>query len=172
MRWQSRRKTLKKVAYFGVFTALALIFSYVEALIPFHIGIPGVKLGLANLIVVIALYKLGPQEALCLSVTRIILSGFLFANLFSIIYSLAGGVLSFAIMALLKKRGTFSVYGISMAGGVFHNIGQLLIAMIVVESFSVAYYVPVLLVAGVLTGLVIGIAASEMLKRLTRLEFE
>ena len=162
---------MKKVAYFGVFTALALIFSYVEALIPFHIGIPGVKLGLANLIVVIALYKMGAKEALCLSVVRIVLAGFLFANLFSIIYSLAGGVLSLAVMALLRKTGSFSVYGVSMAGGVFHNIGQILIAMIVVESFSVAYYVPVLLVAGVLTGLLIGIVADGMLKRLAGLEF-
>lgn len=161
---------MKKVAYFGVFTALALIFSYVEALIPFQIGIPGIKLGLANLIVVIALYKLGPKEAFCLSVVRIVLSGFLFANLFSILYSLAGGVLSFAVMALLKKCGTFSVYGVSMAGGVFHNIGQILVAMAVVESFRVAYYIPVLLAAGILTGLVIGIVAGEMLKRLVRLE--
>jgi len=161
---------LKKVAYFGVFTALALIFSYVEALIPFHIGIPGIKLGLANLIVVIALYKMGAKEAFCLSVVRIVLSGFLFANLFSIIYSLAGGVLSLAVMVLLKKCGTFSVYGVSMAGGVFHNIGQIMVAMAVVESFSVAYYIPVLLVAGILTGLVIGIVAGEMLKRLIGLE--
>lgn len=161
---------MKKVAYFGVFTALALIFSYVEALIPFHIGIPGIKLGLANLIVVIALYKMGAKEAFCLSVVRIVLSGFLFANLFSIIYSLAGGVLSLAVMVLLKKCGTFSVYGVSMAGGVFHNIGQIMVAMAVVESFSVAYYIPVLLVAGILTGLVIGIVAGEMLKRLIGLE--
>lgn len=163
---------MKKVAYFGVFTALALIFSYVEALIPFQIGIPGVKLGLANLIVVIALYKMGTRDALCLSVVRIVLSGFLFANLFSIIYSLAGGILSLAVMAFLRKRESFSIYGVSMAGGVFHNIGQILIAMIVVESFSVAYYIPVLLVAGVLTGLLIGIVSDEMLKRLAGLEFK
>ena len=159
-----------KVAYFGVFTALALIFSYIESLIPFQIGIPGVKLGLANLIVVVALYKMGTREAFCLSVVRIVLSGFLFANLFSIIYSLAGGMLSLVVMSLLKRRDSFSVYGVSMAGGVFHNIGQILIAMVIVETFSVAYYIPVLLVAGVFTGLVIGIAANEMLKRLAGLE--
>ena len=132
-----------KVAYFGVFTALALIFSYIESLIPFQIGIPGVKLGLANLIVVVALYKMGTREAFCLSVVRIVLSGFLFANLFSIIYSLAGGMLSLVVMSLLKRRDSFSVYGVSMAGGVFHNIGQILIAMVIVETFSVAYYIPV-----------------------------
>ena len=140
-----------KVAYFGVFTALALIFSYVESLIPFHIGIPGVKLGLANLIVVVALYKMGTEEAYVLSVARIVLSGFLFANLFSIIYSLAGGMLSLTVMVFLKKKGWFSVYGVSLAGGVMHNVGQLLIAMLIVETFSVSYYLPVLLVAGAIT---------------------
>lgn len=154
-----------------MFTALALIFSYIETLIPFQIGIPGVKLGLANLIIVIALYKMRVRDALALSVVRILLAGFLFANLFSIIYSLAGGVLSLAVMAFLKKRGTFSVIGVSVAGGVFHNIGQLLVAMFVVETFSVAYYVPVLLVAGVITGCLIGIVSNEMLKRLSGLEF-
>ena len=154
----------------GVFTALALIFSYIETLIPFHIGIPGVKLGLANLIIVIALYKMGTGDAFVLSVVRIVLAGFLFANLFSIIYSLAGGILSLIVMALMKKREWFSVIGVSVAGGVFHNIGQLLVAMFVVETFSVAYYVPVLLIAGVATGFIIGILANEMLKRLMGLE--
>lgn len=158
-----------KVAYFGVFTALGLIFSYVESLIPIQLGIPGVKLGLANLVIVIAIYKMGLKESLLLSVTRIVLSGFIFANLFSIIYSLAGGLLSLAVMWNLKKRDGFSVVGISIAGGVSHNIGQLFIAMVVVESFSVSYYIPVLLVAGVITGFVIGLVAGEMLKRLAKL---
>ena len=159
-----------KVAYFGVFTALALIFSYVETLIPIQLGIPGVKLGLANLIIVIALYKMSLKETYLLSVTRVVLSGFIFGNLFSIIYSLAGGLLSLTVMALLKKRGGYSVMGISVAGGVFHNIGQLVIAMIVVETYSVIYYVPVLLVAGVVTGLLIGIASGEMIKRLVNIQ--
>ncbi len=160
-----------KVAYFGVFTALALIFSYVESLIPFQFGIPGVKLGLANLIIVIALYKMRLFEVFLLSIVRILLSGFIFGNYFSILYSLAGGLLSLAVMALLKKLGGFSVIGISVAGGVFHNVGQLLTAMVVVETFSVIYYVPVLLVAGVVTGFLIGIAAGEMLKRLVNINF-
>ncbi|MDY5845687.1 MAG: Gx transporter family protein [Bariatricus sp.] len=159
-----------KVAYFGVFTALALIFSYVESLIPFHIGIPGVKLGLANLIIVTALYKMGTKEAYALSIARILLSGFLFANLFSIIYSLAGGMLSLTVMAFLKKKGWFSVYGVSLAGGVMHNVGQLLIAMLIVETFSVSYYLPVLLIAGAVTGVVIGVLAEAMLKRLSGLD--
>jgi heptaprenyl diphosphate synthase len=158
-----------RVAYFGVFTALALIFSYVETLIPFHFGIPGMKLGLANIIIVLVLYRLGVKEAYLLSVVRVLLSGFLFGNYFSIIYSLAGGILSLSAMALLKRNGGFSVMGVSIAGGVFHNIGQLAVAMLVVETFSVIYYVPVLLVAGMVTGLLIGIAANEMLKRLVNL---
>ncbi|MEY8429090.1 Gx transporter family protein [Lachnospiraceae bacterium 48-42] len=160
-----------RIAYFGVFTALALIFSYVETLIPVSFGIQGVKLGLANLIIVIALYKMRLKEVYLLSVTRILLSGFLFGNYFSILYSLAGGLLSLTVMALLKKREGYTVIGISAAGGVFHNVGQLLVAMAVVESFAISGYLPVLLIAGLLTGLLIGILAGQMLKRLTNIRF-
>lgn len=155
-----------KAAYFGVFTALALIFGYVEMLIPIHFGVPGIKLGLANLMIVIMLYKSGPKDALLLSVVRIVLSGFLFGNLFAILYSLAGGILSLAVMAVLKRRGTFSVMGVSIAGGVFHNIGQLAVAMAVVETYRVGYYLPVLLIAGMVTGMLIGIVSNEVLKRI------
>lgn len=160
-----------KVAYFSVFTALALIFSYVETLIPIQFGIPGVKLGLANLIIVIALYRMKLSEAYLLSIVRVLLAGFIFGNYFSIIYSLAGGILSLTVMALLRKKGGFSVIGVSIAGGVFHNIGQLIVASVIVETFSVMYYVPVLLIAGLVTGLLIGIASDGMLKRLANLEF-
>ena len=160
-----------KVAYFGVFTTLALIFSYVETLIPIQFGIPGVKLGLANLIIVIALYRMKLSEAYLLSIVRVLLAGFIFGNYFSIIYSLAGGLLSLTVMALLRKKGGFSVIGVSIAGGVFHNIGQLIIASVIVETFSVMYYVPVLLIAGLVTGLLIGIASDGMLKRLANLEY-
>ena len=160
-----------KVAYFGVFTTLALIFSYVETLIPIQFGIPGVKLGLANLIIVIALYRMKLSEAYLLSIVRVLLAGFIFGNYFSIIYSLAGGILSLTVMALLRKKGGFSVIGVSIAGGVFHNIGQLIVASVIVETFSMMYYVPVLLIAGLVTGLLIGIASDGLLKRLANLEF-
>ena len=160
-----------KVAYFGVFTALALIFSYVETLIPINFGIPGVKLGLANLIIVIALYKMRLREVYLLSIVRVLLSGFIFGNYFSIIYSLAGGLLSLTVMSVFKRKDGFSIMGISIAGGVFHNVGQLIVAMLVVETFSVAYYVPVLLIAGMITGLLIGIVSNEMLKRLVNVHF-
>lgn len=155
-----------RAAYFGVFIALALIFSYVETLIPIYFGIPGIKLGLANLLVVIVLYKRNAKEALLLSIVRIVLAGFMFTNLFSIVYSLAGGILSLAVMKFLKERDIFSVMGVSIAGGVMHNMGQLLVAMLVVETYRVGYYFPVLLIAGMLTGLLIGVAANEVLKRL------
>ena len=156
-----------KTAYFGVYIALALVLSYVEALIPISFGVPGIKLGLANLIIVIALYKSErAYNALIISVIRIILSGFMFGNMFAIIYSMAGGVLSFIVMAFLKKRNSFSIMGVSIAGGVFHNLGQLIIAMIVVESYKIGFYFPVLLVAGLVTGALIGIVAGEVLKRI------
>ena len=160
------RKVGNRVAVFGVFTALALIFSYIELLIPVNFGIPGAKLGLANLVTVIVLYKTDWRDALLLSVVRVVLAGFLFGNLFGILYSLAGGLLSVTVMAALKKTGTFSVIGVSMAGGVSHNIGQLIMAMLVVETYAVGYYLPALLIAGLLTGAFIGAAGRELLKRI------
>ena len=154
-----------KVAVFGVFTSLALILSYVELLIPINFRIPGMKLGLANLLVVILLYKGCPRDALLLSVIRILLSGLIFGNMFSIFYSLGGGLLSLAVMVFLKKTGQFTVAGISIGGGASHNVGQLLVAMFVVQTYQVGYYLPVLLIAGVITGAVIGILSAEVLKR-------
>lgn len=159
----------KEAVHFGVFTALALLFSYIETLIPFHIGIPGVKLGLANLIIVIALYKMPWEQTFLLSVTRVILTGFMFGNLFSILYGLAGGILSLFVMTFLKKGQHFSVIGVSVSGGVFHNVGQLLVAMLATESLNLFYYVPVLIISGLLTGIVIGILANEMLSRLKKI---
>lgn len=150
-------------------TALALIFSYVESLIPIHFGIPGAKLGLANLVTVLALYKSGWKDALIISTLRIILSGFMFANLFAILYSLSGGLLSLAVMALLQKNGRFGLMGVSIAGGVSHNIGQLVMAMLVVETYAVGYYLPWLLIAGTLAGTFIGIISGEILKRIKTL---
>lgn len=160
-----------RAVQFGVFTALALLFSYIESLIPFHIGIPGVKLGLANLIIVVVLYKTEYKQVYLLSVTRVILAGFLFGNLFSILYSLAGGLLSLSMMILAKRKDGYSVIGVSVIGGVFHNVGQILMAMLVTESWKLIYYLPVLLLFGVLTGIVIGVVSKEMLNRLASIRF-
>ncbi len=160
-----------RTAYFGMFTALALIFSYVESLIPISFGIPGVKLGLANLAIVIVLYSMDAKSAYLLSFIRIVLAGFMFGNLFSIVYSLAGGLLSLSVMMFLKKTGKFSVIGVSVAGGVCHNVGQLLIAVIVLESVSIANYLPVLMISGLFTGFVIGIVSMETMKRLIKFKW-
>lgn len=150
----------------GLLTALGLIIGYIEFLIPIPLGIPGVKPGFANIVIVWALYSLGPWEALMINGMRIFLSGFLFGNFSMILYSLAGAAVSFLCMCLAKKSGLFSMTGVSMIGGVMHNMGQLLVAMAVLETVSLVYYGPVLLAAGVITGLLIGIVTGEVKKRL------
>lgn len=150
----------------GLFLALALICSYVESLIPFHFGIPGVKLGLTNIVIVLVLYCTGAKEAFIISVLRIILSGFMFGNVFSILYSLAGGCLSFLAMYFMKRIKRFGVISVSTMGGIFHNIGQLFVAACIVENFSIFYYIPVLLLAGSLTGILIGVLAQELMIRI------
>lgn len=155
----------KKTAYLGLFAAVAIIFGYVESLIPFFAGIPGIKLGLANLAVLFILEKYTWKEAALVSAVRILVIGFLFGNMFSILYSLAGASLSLAVMTLMKKKSGFSILGISVSGGVSHNIGQLITAALIVENASFFYYAPALLVSGVITGLLIGILTREVLKR-------
>lgn len=167
---------MKKTVVLGFFLALALILAYVESLIPFSIGIPGIKLGLPNLIVVLLLYrdeadqKRTTKEALTVNILRIVLSGFLFSNLYAILYSIAGALFSFAAMCFGRRLHCFSLVGVSVLGGVFHNIGQIIVAMLVVETFYVGYYVPFLIVAGTLTGTILGFAAMEIMPYLRRYE--
>ncbi len=160
----------KKVAYFGVLLSLSLILSYVESLFPFGFGIPGVKLGLANLVTMIALFCLGTRRAILLSVLRVILSGILFGNMFSIVYSLSGAAVSLFIMILLKKTKRFSVLGVSIAGGVAHNIGQIILATFLMENKAFFYYIPVLLIVGTVTGMLIGVGSNEVMKRLPKIQ--
>lgn len=159
----SLTKGLNKTAYMGLLTALALILSYVENLISFQPGIPGVKIGLANLAVLICLYLFGWREAVILTIVKALVSGLLFGNLFMITYSLSGALFSALTMILLKKSGLFHVPVVSAAGGVMHNMGQLLVALFIVETYSVVYYIPVLILSGLITGIVIGMAASLVL---------
>lgn len=156
----------KKTAYLGLFSAVAIIFGYVESLFPFFAGIPGIKLGLANLAVLFILEKYTWKEAALVSAVRIIVVGFLFGNMFSFLYSLAGAGLSLSIMTLMKKFSGFSILGISVAGGISHNIGQLIVAALIVENTSLFYYTPALLISGVITGLLIGLLTREVLKRI------
>ncbi len=155
-----------RVAFLGIGLSLALVVSYVEALLPINFGIPGVKLGLTNIVILFFLYRFGMKDAFCVSLARIFLAGFLFGNLFSILYSLVGGMLSLTVMGLLKKTNLFHVYTVSIMGGISHNLGQLIAAIFVVENLHLFYYFPVLLLSGALTGLLIGIVASEVMKRL------
>lgn len=184
---------MRRTAELGLMLALALILSYVESLIPVSFGIPGIKLGLPNLIVLLLLYdginhaadvekrsgtragKLltkGEREALLVNGLRVILSGFLFSNLYAILYALTGAAFSFAAMYLGRRTKRFSMVGVSVLGGVFHNIGQLLVAMAVVETFAVAYYVPFLLAAGTVTGALLGVVGRTLLPYLRRIEKE
>lgn len=157
-----------KIAQLGLFLTFSLIIAYIESLIPFSFGIPGIKLGLPNLIVILLLCRGSAREALLVNGLRIILSGFLFSNLYAVIYSLAGALLSFIAMLAGRKMRCFSVIGISVLGGVFHNIGQILVAMFVVDTVYVVYYLPFLMVAGTVTGAVLGIAAMELMPYLIR----
>lgn len=161
----SRNGKARRVALYGMLTALAFILSYVESLVPVTVGIPGVKLGLANLVVVIALYTLDLKGAFVISAVRIVLSGLTFGGLFSMLYSLAGGLLSFAVMAILSRKKLFGTVGVSVCGGVAHNIGQLLVAMAVLETESVWYYFPVLLISGSVAGVLIGLLGGWMTGR-------
>lgn len=153
-------------ALLGMLLALALLCSYVEALIPFNFGVPGIKLGLTNIVVILTMYLVGLKEALLVSVARIVLAGFLFGNPFTIVYSLAGGILSFLVMVFLKNVLKLNVISVSAAGGVFHNLGQLIVAALVVENMNLLYYMSILFFAGLLTGVLIGIVSREILARL------
>lgn len=162
----------RKIAYYGLLVALAFVFSYVESLFPINLGIPGVKLGLANLVVIVSLYLFGIREAAAISFIRIVLSGITFGSPAAMVYSLAGGVLSLLIMVIAKKTNKFSTMGVSVAGGVFHNAGQIIVAMIVLETQSLIYYLPVLIISGLVAGVIIGILAAEIIKRLPKEKIE
>jgi len=163
-----KRKPASDVAYMGLFLALSLILSYIESLIPFNFGIPGIKLGLANLCVVILLYVCGWREALCVDVLRVILSGFIFGNMSMILYSLAGAVLSFICMAIVHRIRRFSPMGVSLTGGVTHNIGQLIVAVFALGTTRIIYYIPVLIISGALTGALLGFIAGMVINRIER----
>ncbi len=147
----------------GLLLAFALILSYVEVLIPFHVAIPGIKLGLANLAVILCLYLFGYRQALLLTVLKAVLSGFLFGNMSMILYSVAGAVVSFFAMSVMYKSDKFHLPVVSAIGGVMHNIGQLLVAYLTIRTYGILYYVPVLILAGLITGLLIGMTASLVL---------
>lgn len=166
MQWRDRRSFVtKKISLLAMLLSLSLVFSYFEARFPIITWIPGAKLGVANIVVMIALYEIGTKEAWCLSVLRVILTGFLFGNFFAVLFSLAGAFLSLGIMTVLKRFTKLSMLFVSVAGGVFHNLGQIIVAGIVLENQNVWYYFPMLFFTGILAGAIIGILGSSICKK-------
>lgn len=161
-----RKIMAKKTALLGMLVALAFVLSYIETLIPVNLGIPGAKLGLANLVVMVALYTLGMKEAFGLSMVRILLTGLTFSSMAAMLYSFAGGLLSFAVMALMKKTKKLSVTGVSVLGGIAHNAGQIFVAMWILDTATLIYYLPVLAITGVASGTVIGLLAVMVIRRI------
>lgn len=157
-------------------SALALVLSFLESLIPFQPGLPGIKLGLANLVIVFALYRMNVHSALLINTVRILLAGLLFSGLFGLLYSAAGAAASLTAMTLLlqinRKREQagksilFSIFGVSMTGGVFHNLGQLLVAILFLSSLNLIYYLPVMIISGIVMGLINGMIARLLLQKL------
>lgn len=159
-------QTKQRFSRMAMFVAVAMIFSYIEFLLPIPLPFPGVKLGLANLVIIIPLYLWGFAPAMGISLLRIVLVGITFGNMATMMYSLAGGILSLTVMFLAQRIRVISPVGVSIIGGVFHNIGQLVVAMLVIESSKLILYFPVLLVSGGVTGFLIGILAVQVLQRL------
>ncbi|CUH92564.1 Gx transporter family protein [Herbinix luporum] len=158
----------RKIASYGLFIALAFIFSYIESLIPMPFALPGMKLGLANLVIIVALYGIGVKEAFVLSMVRILLVGFTFRDPSTLIFSFAGGILSWLLMTVSVKFKLFSMVGVSILGGIAHNIGQIIVAMIYVNNPSLIYYLPLLMISGLVSGALIGILAALVIKRLKK----
>ncbi|MBQ8730789.1 MAG: Gx transporter family protein [Lachnospiraceae bacterium] len=157
----------KNVAHYSVLIALAMVMSYIEANIPISGAVYGVKLGLANVVVLLALYVYGFKAATFISIIRIFLVGILFGTSYSLLFSLAGGTLSLLVMGLLKRFKIGSIIGVSVFGAVFHNFGQIIVAILLL-NISVMYYLPILIVSGIVSGVLIGIVSGIVIKRVRR----
>lgn len=161
----------KRLAFLGLCTAVTLILSYVEALLPpLWSAVPGVKMGLPNIMIIFLLYRFSLKEAAAVSLVRLAAVALLFGNVMTLAYSFAGAVLSLGVMTLLKKLDRFSMVGVSIAGGVFHNLGQVLVAMLVLETAEIGYYMIVLTLTGTVAGVLVGVAGSLVLKYLKKIK--
>ena len=166
MKKKNKSQAVRKVALFGMLTALALLLSYVEALILAFFAFPGMKLGLTNIVVLVALYRMGSVPALTINLLRIVLVSVLFGSFASFVYSLAGGMLSTAVMILLRHSGRLRLVTVSIAGGVAHNVGQIVAAMIMMSTAGIGWYLCVLWFTGLITGALIGMLGGMLVKRL------
>ena len=161
MRWDT-----KKLTTLAITVTLAMVLSFIESQIPPFVAIPGVKVGLANVAVIFALYRFGWREAVTVSSLRVLLVGLLFGSFVSTLYSIAGAVLSMAVMLTVRRIPSFSEVGVSVLGGVSHNVGQIVMASILLETDVVLYYLPVLLLSGTLAGIAVGATGAVLLKKL------
>jgi len=166
------RPTTKKLAVLGLSTAVALILAYVESMLPpLFQAIPGIKIGLPNIIIVFVLYRFGVKEAAVVSLVRMLAVSFMFGNMMALVYSLAGAFLSMLIMVVLKKLNFLSVVGVSVAGGVFHNVGQILTAMLLLGTAELGYYLIVLAITGTISGVFIGMLGVILLRYFKKIKF-
>jgi heptaprenyl diphosphate synthase len=156
----------RRIAQIGVLVSLAMVLSYLESLFPVFLAVPGIRIGLANIAIVFALYHLGFRAALGISVVRVVLSALLFGSVISMSYSLCGALISLAMMAILKRSGLFGTVAVSVVGGVSHNLGQIAVACLILQTKAIAYYIPVLILSGVVSGVVIGIVSAVVIARL------
>ena len=157
----------KRIAFLGLCTALALVLAYVEILIgPLFPSVPGIKMGLPNIIIIFLLYRRGALSAAAVSLLRILLVSLLFGNVVALSYSLAGAALSLLVMILLRKLNLMSEVGVSVAGGVTHNVGQILMAMLLLETSQLGYYLAVLTVTGTVAGILIGLCGSLLIRKI------
>ncbi|MCR5742725.1 MAG: Gx transporter family protein [Lachnospiraceae bacterium] len=154
------------IALYGVLTALALVFGYIESVLPVFVFVPGMKLGLSNILVVFALYRLGDKSAMAINLIRIVISSMLFGNVVSLIYSLAGGMLSTIVMIILKHINVFNIVTVSVVGGICHNVGQIIAAAILMSTSAIMYYLAVLWISGMVFGALIGLLAGVIVRRI------
>ena len=166
---RNRSSRIRTVAFVGITASLALLLSYVEFLLPpIFVSVPGIKVGLPNVIILYVLYCLDTKYAALVSFVRILLSAFMYGNAVSLAYSVAGAVLSLLAMSLLKRTNRFSTVGVSVAGGVTHNLGQILVAMVILDTSRIAYYLLVLAVTGTISGIFIGLCGALLVKRVPK----
>ena len=163
-------KYIRQITTMGMLVALAMVLGFVETLIPINLGIPGMKLGLANIVVVIALFLFDIKTAVVVSILRIILIAMTFGNMSMMFYSIAGASLSLLSMVTVSKIKSFSLISVSIIGGIMHNVGQIICAAFVVRTNGVFTYLPVLIIAGLVSGALIGIVAGLILVRLTNVK--
>ena len=161
------KRSTKNIALLGMCTAIAMVFAYVEVLLPpLFTAVPGIKLGLPNIAIIFVLYRFGVTQAAAVSFVRIVAVAILFGNPMTLAYSLAGGALSLVAMALLKRFDLLSTVGVSVVGGVMHNVGQILTAMLLLDTAQLGYYLIVLAITGTISGVLVGLCAGLAIKRL------